>query len=589
MATSRKPPFIPVFINGGKNIANYFDFEHFNGKMSGKNFFRNCSIAMRLGSDEQNLTQRLHYISMADDGDALFLLGVIHEFGLMNFKMNDTLSRTYYERGSTVGHSECMSRLSLFLAHGFGGERDIPRSIKLSELASKKGSVSAMLHLSFLYRFGDGVNTSTTNAYNLLETIGTAVLSNITYQRLIMNSGVTRIFKDKFPSNMSKRVDSIREFDKIRAQNGDIQSSIKQGIEKFYDNDIDESVRLLMIGAESNVGLAYGILGNIYYYGIGKPKDELLGLSYYMKGLDLGDMVSIVEVALITLTKESNMQEKLQAKTLLEMAAKEGNSRAIHYLGLFKLKGIIPYSVNISEAYQLFRIAKKKTYLPSIYYQAVMNQKGLGPKSSSMKALKKFMLFLELSFMFDDSANAWNSIADDQIEYGLRLYQGLAFLGSEASMWNSEMLCNKYGYNSSDWFNMQLKMGFHTALLKLAEQKEKEGKTEEAKNIYLKTSEKESKSSFALAWMNIWNPMESLKYLDQAYILEPRLIIAYYLSKIAIIFANIPQLLLFFWKDSPGLDMLFLLISQNIWVSLVGILLVFLHFFIGFKLNDIIE
>lgn len=59
------------------------------------------------------------------------------------------------------------------------------------------------------------------------------------------------------------------------------------------------------------------------------------------------------------------------------------------------------------------------------------------------------MLFLELSFLFDDARIASKAVGKRDLKYVLRMHERLADLGSEAAGWNAERLSLELGVNES--------------------------------------------------------------------------------------------------------------------------------------------
>jgi hypothetical protein len=188
-------------------------------------------------------------------------------------------------------------------------------------------------------------------------------------------------------------------------------------------------------------------------------------------------------------------------------------------------------------------------------------------------------LFCELSFLYSSTRQAWRAVQHKDFEYALRIYQHLADQGSEAAMWNSEQLTEDLHQNSTEWFMLQVAMGFHTALYHLGERKFRNGEIEEAKKIWKSTASKEVRSAFRYGWANRDNFSESIHFLNMTLNKRHGSFLLIYPMMFLVFIINIPSFIVFGVPDE-----LKTLFHRNIDILLSFACFIVLYFMISQRL-----
>jgi len=578
----RKFPYIPVFVQHGEaKIVDFFEMNHSNQRLSTIRVIKSCFEKMKNESNVLLCLRKINKLVEDGDGDSAFIMGTINEYGLFKQPMNDTKARKYYEIGSYSGHSECQSSLGFMLRYGIGGSADIPRALVLTHIAASKNSITAKLTLSFMYRFGLNVPQSCSTGYQVLDTLSLAIQKGINFDRLTMNPGVSRIFPGKFPTDITRRKISISAYHKSSSSAAE---NLLNGYKYLFGKkpEYDKAESLLKLSGGEGVGFAFGLLGKMYIDGIGVDSDPQIALGFFSKGIEHGDTLSMTEAAKYYLEKNISEEVVKQAKLVLISAASQNDPMALHDLGLRYLKGYPPFEYNIGSGLNYINQAADLSHLPSIFLISKLIYSGVSAVQDCNESLRLLTLATELSFIFDDSRRAWNAVAKEDHFFALRKYQRLADWGSEASMWNSEKLCEFLKLDPTPWFDLQVKMGFHTALQKLGEKQLDEGNEEKAKDTWRKASDKESRAAFSLGISEKWKPKEALKYIGKSLELQKDAFIAVRIAQIYISLINTPRGIYDFIlnKSSQQRDLFVSTLKTYTHTFLLSILFISLYVFV---------
>lgn len=238
---------------------------------------------------------------------------------------------------------------------------------------------------------------------------------------------------------------------------------------------------------------------------------------------------------------------------------------------------------NFSKSVDLMKKASSKSFLSAMYNITVVKRAFGSSHHVEHRSLKDLFLFCELSFLFDSAYQAWKAIQHKDYEFALRIYQHLADQGSEAAMWNSERLSEDLRRNSTDWFMLQVAMGFYTALYSLGEKKYQKGEIESAKKLWKEVAYKEPHAAFRYAWVCRNNFSESLKYLKLTLLKRSKSFLIIYPTIFIVFILNIPS---FFINGIPEEISVFAI--QHINIILCCICFCILFIFISCRLKMLI-
>ena len=126
---------------------NHIDSKSSHGKVLKSavlNLNRNINISYNIDKLEQ--------LVILKNGNAAFILGVIHEFGLFNNEIDDKKAHRYYELGSKYGNLECKSSLAYFYRYGIGGlQPDIQKATQLTKESMGKCIFSTLRMAMMFY------------------------------------------------------------------------------------------------------------------------------------------------------------------------------------------------------------------------------------------------------------------------------------------------------------------------------------------------------------------------------------------------------------------------------------------------------
>jgi TPR repeat protein len=418
-------------------------------------------------------------------------MGTIHEFGLFKQPFNDTLARSFYATGAQSGFPECQAALAFYYRYGIAGPRSEARAAILTA-TSKKSSIWSTLHSSNAAHFAIDQPESCHQSYRDLFPLATIVLSNTSVLRHFHNNGVTRLPKFDMPVDRSA---SVAELDEIQGESGSAASHLEIG-RRFLSAippNFPAAITHFQEAADSGqpVGLFYIYLISLARDGA-NPDVPLL-----VRAAQAGSWDAQVEVMRLRLAGDRDSE----AQTNLEAAVSKNHAAAMYIVAEELLNGEPPFRKNVERAIQLLRGARAQGHHPALFQLARLGYTHPGKMGSSCDdSVRELLLFLELSFLFDDAPRAWRAATIGDLRYARRLYERLADMGSEAAAWNAERLARETGVNGTDWFGLQIKMKLRAALGRLGEEQVGKGQIEEGMRNLREAAKTDPAAAFALAW-----------------------------------------------------------------------------------------
>jgi TPR repeat protein len=507
---NRSFPFTAVVTTDGKGgsiIRNFFDFDHRPDlRATVSNLRQNASDSI----------SRLEDLRRNGDSDAGLVLGTIHEYGLFGRRRNDTLARRCYTDCAALGSPHCQASLAFMLRYGLGGRRDRPYAAALTE-AAKNSSIWATLHSSFAHHFGLGVPVSCDVGFRELVPLATLVLSNTSLLRRMANQGVVRIPEIGMPQDGFRILEAVHEQLEVRDDDSPMSHFTRGRFHLQSDPpDLDRARFHFERVANQSVSSAYEPLYIIEHLIARDPHNESVGEEYLARAFQQGTPFAIAKMASRYLEDPAVEVRWLGHNMLWEVA--DSNVEARFLLGMQLIAGNHPFQRNLTAGFEHLRICKRLTHFEVLCRLAMFGYAGFRERDISCdKAFRKLVLFVELSFLFDDAIRAFRAVLARDLEYALRHYQRLADMGSEAAAWNAERLCRELGIDGKDWFKLQVKMRFEKALGRLAQKQMEQGDVEVAQENLKIAAAKDPAAAFLLAWLlrkQAFN--ESQKYFRDA-------------------------------------------------------------------------
>lgn len=507
----RRFPFVPVVLETEtrqKIIRDYFDLAHLPLTSPSTDRIRTCVRGLKAGNHVVEQMNELQILATAGNPDACFIVGTIFEYGLFGQDMNDTKAREYYEIGSKRGHPESQASLAFFMRFGFGGPEDIPQSVVLTAAAAKK-SIRALLHSSFAHHFGYHVEKSCHTGYKELEMLSDIVSDNTSLWRKMRNPGVARLSDYGLPTGKMTDTESYIELQEMNAKSGGPMAKLDAAL--FFLRQAppmyDRAVPLLkeIMKEVPEAATTYALLLLNHEISSGAENQELEGYNILNGALARSKTAATAVGKMLLLNPE--LETRLKGKHLLERACRAGSTDACYEIALRLFKGEAPFEKNISDALQMIRAVAQTTHFNVIKTTAWMMRHGY-LQGSCDDALRRMLLYLELSFLFDDSRHAWSAINGGDLSYALRIYQHLADMGSEAAAWNAERLSQYMGINSTQWFDLQVVMKFERALYRLAKQLDSTNDSDTIDSLLQVAMRKDPGAKYDWAWRKRWSNLD---------------------------------------------------------------------------------
>ena len=595
----RRFPYVPILKqtckNGNPCVVNFFDLETIDQKSSSYKAFKYCIDGAMLRTNHTSCFRRLNSYYQEKNGDAAFILGIINEYGLMGKTANDTIARQYFEDGNAWGHVESAAELGFMLRYGFGGERDLERSVFLTETSADRGSIPALLSLTYMYRYGLNMPKSCETAYIKLKRIVGVVMKSLKFYRKTGNNGVARVYKGNFPYIDDKKKQSIKRY--YEAQYEEDEKDVI--FQTAYDNIVDEenqnitaAITKLKELKDMKYNKAYGILGLIYKEGIGVEINNETAKEYFYLGSQNDDARSIFGLGEMYYD-DPNPTTKEKGSFLIRESTINSCVDGFYSVGLHIANHDDYFYGDENVGITLINISMKVGYLPSFYTMGNLFAKGFIGEPNCNEGFRLIMLAAELSPLFDDGSRAYRALARGDKEYSLRLYQRLADWGSEAAMWNSQQICEDLKIDSSDWFELQVKMSFHVALKALAKKKLKEGDVDEGINYLYEAARKDAQAAFDYSRILLKKGKisESMDYLRKSMSLKNSAFVACRLQMLYIYLKSLPRgfIDIFRNRDSDEKDLFAGLVIDNLQYIIFGIGFIIFWALIGLKLYVMIE
>ena len=525
----RRFPYVPVLSHDCKTVKScykdYFDLVTINPQTAAYKVFKKCLTNYEDRVNNSNCIRRINSYAKENNPDANYIMGMIYEYGVMGQEMNDTIARKYFETATSSGHKEAMAELAFMLRYGFGGEQNIERSLILTNAAMRMKSVSATLSSIFMLQYGHNMPQSHMSALKLVRRIGKTIFSNLPFPRENNNPGVMRLHKKENVNDVLYSISQQKQFQITKKPYGkEFKNVEKLLFSKRKSNPKKAEVILKdLINYDS---AAFGYLGLMYQYGIGVDVNPSLAYDYFSRGFHNNDPISISEVIKL---------DYIIGSTITFFSAVENFHPTIIFNYAMRLIRN-PTNTNLTFIAHLMDVSASKGNVKAIFYKGFFKSKGLYGYPYDKRNFLDMMLAIELSPIFDDSRLAYKSFGKSDFKYSLRLYQRLADWGSEAAMWNSQQICEKLGLDSQPWFDLQVALGFHTALKKHALNMMKNAQIEEGIEILRQAAYNDDEASYIVGnyYFGKNNFSEGFHYFQNTLMVNPNAKLAVYLKLIPV-------------------------------------------------------
>ena len=590
----RRFPFVPVLKktckNGNPCVVDYFELETIDKKSSSYKTFKKCVNGSKFRTNHSSCLRRLNSYYQEKNGDAAFILGLINEYGLMGKLMNDTAARQYFEDGAEWGHVESAAELGFMLRYGFGGERDLERSVFLTETSAEKGSISALFSLIYMYKYGLNVPKSCHTAYTKLKRIVGIVMRSLKFYRKLGNSGVTRVYKGDFPRVDDKKTESIKSYYEAKYGSDKKDKMFQTALNNIVDEEnqnITAAIKQLKELKDMKYYRAYGILGLIYSEGIGVDINNETAKEYFYLGSQNDDVTSIYKLGEMYYD-DPNPKTKEKGTFLIRESILNNCIDGYYSIARHVFNHDDYFYEDEELGITLLNVSMKFGYLPSFFTMGQLYANGFIGEPDCDEGFRLIMLAAELSPLFDDAYIAYESLKLRDKRYSLRLYQRLADWGSEAAMWNSQQICEDLKINSSDWFELQVKMSYHVALKTLAKKKLKEGEVDQGMNFLQEAAKKDAQAAFDYSRFLLKKGKinESINYLHTSMSLKSSAFIACKLQMFLVYMKSLPRgfLCLLRKKESEEKDLIVSLFKNNVQYLIFAVVFMVFSLLIKLKL-----
>lgn len=296
-----------------------------------------------------------------------------------------------YKKAAALGHIGVLNRLGWMYRYGEGVEQSDTEAVKWYRKGAEAGNANAMNNLGLMYDNGRGVAQSDTEAVKWYRKGAEAGNANA-----MNNLGC--MYKDG------------------------------KGVEQNYN----KAIELYKKSIDAGNGLAANNLGNIYYNGKGVERNYEEAVKWYRKGAELGDSSATSNVGHCYRWGKGVTRDYAEAIKWLRKAAEMEDSWAMNVLGNMYLNGE-GVNVNNDEALKWFRKSAELGNYDAIANVGYMYNWGKGVAQNEEEAKKWYKKAA-------DGGNAWamNRLGELSSSYSeeLKWYNLAADKGNSDAMFN---------------------------------------------------------------------------------------------------------------------------------------------------------
>lgn len=304
----------------------------------------NYGILLYLGLGvKQNYLEAKKYFELSAD---LNVISSFNNLGFMHLKgkginKNYAKAKEYYEKSAKFDDSEALFNLGYLFFNGYGVEEDIEKSIKFLSKSEKQNNTKSINLLGLIYLYGKGIHQNFGMSLKYFEKAAKLNSSDANVALGYMNSmslGLKAYYK-KAEKLFKKSIEKNNPFGYYL-------------LAKFYKNDhgiignidyVKQNYQEVVKCFEKAASLGYydalHLLGNLYFYGKGVPKDYKKAKEYYQKAANHLVRSSLYKLAIFYEKGIEVDVDYFKAKMFYELAGKNGYYSAYIILGNYFYNG----------------------------------------------------------------------------------------------------------------------------------------------------------------------------------------------------------------------------------------------------------
>lgn len=304
-------------------------------KESGQEFLPDLVHAYELGNNHAGLVLADYYLSANTDAE----------------KMKQ--AREIYQGLAAKGDAAAQLKLAYMDAQGLGSAVDMSSAQRWYTAAAEQGNPTAQYQLAQFYQIGASGEPNYEQAKSWYEKAAAV------YPEAWVALG---FIEETVNDNYAQ---ALKDYE-MAAQKNDPLGTYNLALMYFYGKGtaVDYAkARELFLAAADKIPDAMSQLGEIYFMGLGVPRDEKQALSWYKKAADAGDPQALYELGLMSETGVSTTLDFAQAVKYYQAAADKNNEKAMLALARMYQYGLgVTKDPKISAQYYQQLAARQNAY-----------------------------------------------------------------------------------------------------------------------------------------------------------------------------------------------------------------------------------
>ena len=361
-------------------------------------------LAMRYRSGlgvEKNLSKALNLLNGAANAGlakAQFQLGDMYENGL-GVVTNKKLAVDWYKKAAELGHIDAQYNLGAMYLPGEGVARDTAKALYWIGLAAEQDHAGARMHWPALVNLLLGQNDA-----NAQYVAGVAHINGNDWAPQDIEVAVHLL---KAAATQGHR-DAEIKLQELVPEKEDEQS-------KSDDNDgISDDAKKFIVRAKNGDVEAQFVLGYMYDYGEGLPRDSEKAVHWYTKASEQGEARASYGLGLMYKYGEGVPQNLQQVVYWYTKASEQGDAQAQHELGLMYADGF-GVSLDYEQAFYWWKKSAEQAYVRAQYSLGHAHAFGYGVARDVEKAIYWWTMAAEqgdldaqynLGHMYSDKGNS---------------------------------------------------------------------------------------------------------------------------------------------------------------------------------------
>lgn len=361
-----------------------------------------------LGVEKDYDKAALWYRKAANQGNqySQFNLGLCYEFG-RGVEQNYIEAFRWYEKAAEQGDKEAQGRVGYFYDCGQGVGKNKQAAMQWYLKAAEQGDAISMVNIGLLYENGQGVKKNDSQAlawYNKAAEKGNEKAQK--YAKNLAARGVKPATLKTSASSSSSSTTKTTALTSTAKPVDYSKMTVKQLCDeasKYYNGtngvirNYEKAFEIYDQAAKKGSARAQYYLAEMYFYGLGVEKDDVVGYQFYKKAAENGDSVACNRLGVIFDSGETVPQNYSTAFSWYKKSAEKGYMWGQYNLGDMYYDGR-GCEKDYSQAVLWFQKAADQD-LPNAHNKlGICYDNGYGVQENDAKAVEYFKKAAELGY-----------------------------------------------------------------------------------------------------------------------------------------------------------------------------------------------